>query len=111
VPLFENVACGIPIFTDENIEAEVFISIEMIKKGHKYFILRAERDSMDKENQHTENGDRILVLIYDEATVKEYNKNNGMVILKPKSTNKIHQPIILTKDFRVQGIIEKVIPV
>jgi repressor LexA len=121
IPLLGSVACGIPIFADENIEAEVSISIEMIKSGYKYFLLRAEGDSMDeagindgdllliRQQQDANNGDRILALIDDEATVKEYNKSGGMVILKPKSKNKIHQPIILTSDFRIQGIVEEVI--
>ncbi|GAA4243466.1 transcriptional repressor LexA [Winogradskyella damuponensis] len=123
IPLLGSVACGMPIFADENIEAEVSISIEMIKNGYKYFLLRAEGDSMNeaginngdllliRQQQDAENGERVLALIDDEATVKEYNKNNGMVILKPKSTNKIHQPIILTDNFRIQGVIENVIKI
>ena len=107
IPLIGSVACGMPIFADENIEAEVSISIEMIKSGYKYFLLRAEGDSMNeaginngdllliRQQQDAENGDRILALIDEEATVKEYNKSNGMVILKPKSSNKTHQPIII----------------
>ena len=110
-----------PIFADENIEAEISISVEMIKRGYKYFLLRAEGDSMDeaginngdlllvKQQQNAENGDRILALIDEEATVKEYNKIGGMVILKPKSSNKTHQPIILTENFRIQGVIQNVI--
>lgn len=121
IPLLGSVACGLPIFADENIEAEVSISIDMIKSGYKYFLLRVEGDSMNeaginngdllliRQQQDAENGDRILALIDDEATVKEYNKSGGMVILKPKSTNKIHQPIILTSDFKIQGIVEEVI--
>jgi len=121
IPLLGSVACGMPIFADENVEAEVSISIEMIKSGYKYFLLRAEGDSMDeaginngdlllvRQQQYAENGDRVLALIDEEATVKEYNRRGGMVILKPKSTNKIHQPIILTSDFRIQGIVEEVI--
>lgn len=121
IPLLGSVACGIPIFADENIEAEISISKEMIKSGYKYFLLKAEGDSMNlagimdgdllliRQQQDANTGDRILALIDDEATVKEYNRNNGMVILKPKSTNKIHQPIILTSDFKIQGIVEEVI--
>ena len=123
IPLIGSVSCGMPIFADENIEAEVSISVEMIKSGYKYFLLKAEGDSMDKaginngdlllikQQQDAENGDRILALIDDEATVKEYNKSNGMVILKPKSNNQIHQPIILTDNFRIQGVIENVIKI
>ncbi|GAA4937159.1 transcriptional repressor LexA [Algibacter agarivorans] len=121
IPLIGSVACGMPIFADENIEAEVSISVEMIKSGYKYFLLKAEGDSMNKaginngdlllirQQPDANNGDRVLALIDDEATVKEYNKNGGMVILKPKSTNKIHQPIILTSNFRIQGVVEEVI--
>jgi len=121
IPLIGSVACGMPIFADENIEAEVSISVKMIKSGYKYFLLRAEGDSMNeaginngdllliRQQQDAENGDRILALIDDEATVKEYNKSNGLVILKPKSSNKTHQPIILNDNFRIQGIIENVI--
>ena len=121
IPLLGNVACGMPIFADENIEAEISISVEMIKRGYKYFLLRAEGDSMNeaginngdllliKQQQNAENGDRILALIDEEATVKEYNKSGGMVILKSKSSNKTHQPIILTENFRIQGVIENVI--
>jgi repressor LexA len=121
IPLIGSVACGMPIFADENIEAEVSISVEMIKSGYKYFLLRAEGDSMNeagisngdllliRQQQDAGNGDRVLALIDEEATVKEYNKSGGMVILKPKSTNKTHQPIILTSDFRIQGIVEEVI--
>jgi len=121
IPLIGSVACGMPIFADENIEAEVSISVEMIKSGYKYFLLRAEGDSMNeagindgdllliRQQPDANNGDRVLALIDDEATIKEYNRSGGMVILKPKSTNKIHQPIILTSDFRIQGIVEEVI--
>jgi len=121
IPLLGSVACGIPIFADENIEAEISVSTKIIKSGYKYFLLRAEGDSMDdagindgdllliRQQHDAINGDRVLALIDDEATVKEYNKGDGMVILKPKSTNKIHQPIILTSDFKIQGIVEEVI--
>lgn len=121
LPLLGSVACGLPIFADENIEAEISISIELLKNGYKYFLLRAQGDSMNeagiingdllliRQQQNAKNGDRILALIDEEATVKEYNKSNGMIILKPKSSNKIHQPIILNDNFRIQGVIENVI--
>src|SRR5690606_22822643 len=78
IPLLGSVACGIPIFADENIEVEVSISVEIIKKGYKYFLLRAEGDSMNeagindgdllliRQQQDANNGDRVLALIDDE---------------------------------------------
>ncbi len=121
IPLLGNVACGLPIFAEENVEAQIPISIKLIKKGHKYFLLRAKGESMDdagindgdlvliRQQQHAANGDRVVALINDEATIKEYYHKGSLVVLKPKSTNKKYQPIILTDEFRIQGVVEAVI--
>ena len=123
VPLLGSVACGLPIFAEENVEAQVPISIKLLQKGHKYFLLRAKGDSMNKagindgdlvlirQQQHAENGDRVLALIDEEATIKEYHHKGSLVVLKPKSTNKKYQPIILTNEFRIQGVVETVISI
>jgi repressor LexA len=93
-PLIGSVACGMPIFADENIKVEISISIEMIKKGYKYFLLRAKGDSMDKtvinngdlllirQQQDAENGDRILALIDDETTIKAFANQGNIIVLK-----------------------------
>jgi len=123
IPLLGSVACGLPIFAEENIEANIPVSIKILKKGHKYFLLRAKGDSMDdaginngdlvliKQQQHAENGDQVVALIDDEATIKEYHHNGTLVVLKPKSKNKKYQPIILSDEFRIQGIVEAVISI
>ncbi len=123
IPLLGSVACGLPIFAEENIEANIPVSIKILKKGHKYFLLRAKGDSMDdaginngdlvliRQQQHAENGDQVVALIDDEATIKEYHHNGTLVVLKPKSKNKKYQPIILSDAFRIQGIVEAVISV
>ncbi|WP_164732271.1 transcriptional repressor LexA [Flagellimonas oceanensis] len=121
IPLLGRVACGIPIFAQENIEAEIPISSKMIKNGQQYFILKAIGNSMDKkgiedgdlvlirQQQFAENGDLVVALINDEATIKEYSNKGNVVVLKPRSTNEKHQPIILTTDFRIQGVVEEII--
>jgi repressor LexA len=123
VPLLGSVACGLPILAEENIEANIPISIKLIKKGHKYFLLRAKGDSMDdagindgdlvliRQQQHAENGNNIVALIDDEATIKEYHHKGNLVVLKPKSKNKKYQPIILSNEFRIQGVVEAVISI
>ena len=50
-------------------------------------------------------GDRVVALIDDEATIKEFNLSGDMAILKPKSTNPEHRPIFLTRDFAIQGVV------
>jgi repressor LexA len=123
IPLLGTVACGVPIFAEENIEAEIQVSVNLIKAPHKYFLLRASGDSMNKsgildgnlvlirQQQAAENGDNVVALIDEEATIKEYRNNGNTVVLSPHSTNSRHQPIILTSEFRIQGVVVAIIPI
>lgn len=123
IPLLGTVACGAPIFAEENIEAEIPISVKLVKPQNKYFILRASGDSMNKKNindgdlvlikqqQTAENKQDVVALIDGEVTIKEFHHLGDKIILKPCSTSSEHQPIILTSDFRIQGVVETVIPI
>ncbi|MFH1287991.1 MAG: transcriptional repressor LexA [bacterium] len=122
VPIVGTVACGLPILAEENIEAYIPVSISIARPGHKYFLLLAKGDSMDeagindkdlvlvKQQPTAENGDKVVALIDDEATVKEFCRTKDAVILRPRSTNKKHQPIILTDNFQIQGVVITTIP-
>lgn len=121
VPLVGCVACGTPFLAEENIEMKIPISLNLAKPPSKYFLLRAVGDSMNatgidngdllliRQQQTAENGNIVVALIDDKATVKEFYKTDDAVILKPKSKNKEHKPIILTSDFIIQGAVTKVI--
>lgn len=123
IPLLGSISCGLPIFAEENIEAEIPVSVKLVKNNLKYFLLRAIGDSMNqakindgdlvliRQQRYAENGDRVVALIDDEATIKIYKKSGNHIVLLPKSSNKDHQPIILTSDFRIQGIVETVISI
>ena len=123
IPVLGNVACGFPFLAEQNIETEISISRKLIRKDKNYFILRASGNSMDKANiedgdlvlirqeQTAENGDNVVALIDDEATIKKFSNQGNIIVLKPQSSNKEHQPIILTRDFKIQGIVERVIPI
>ena len=63
-----------------------------------------------RQQPMAENGDIVVALIDDEATVKELHISNDAVVLKPKSDNSEHQPIILEHDFRIQGVVVATIP-
>lgn len=122
VPLVGDVSCGLPIFAEENIEATFPVSTSLARPPHSYFLLRAQGDSMNKggiedgdlllvrQQDIAENGDKVLALIDDEATVKEFYVSRNAVVLRPRSTNKAHKPIIVSSDFKIQGIIVAVIP-
>jgi len=122
VPLVGMVSCGAPILAEENIQAQIPVSIKLAKPPHRYFLLKAEGDSMDQKGiddgdlvlvrQQTtaKAGDTVVALIDDEATIKEFCIGRETYVLKPRSKNKTHQPIVLTKDFQIQGVVVTAIP-
>lgn len=122
VPLVGSVACGAPMFAEENIQAHIPVSTALAKKGSKYFLLRASGDSMNqaginsgdlllvRQQDTAETGDRVVALINDEATVKIFERSTDAVILRPKSTNKEHKPIVLTDNCIIQGVVQAVLP-
>lgn len=122
VPLVGVVACGTPILAEENIEGYIPVSTRLAKPNHKYFLLRALGDSMNKagindgdlvlvkQQPSADEGDQVVALIDDGATVKKFHWAEGAVVLEPQSSNPKHKPIILTEDFQVQGIVEATIP-
>lgn len=122
VPLVGVVACGTPVLAEENIEAMIPVSEKIARPGNKYFLLRASGDSMNKagiqdgdlvlvrQQQSADSNDLVVALINDESTIKKFMRKGNSVVLQPQSTNKIHQPIILTSDFEVQGKVVATIP-
>lgn len=122
LPLVNNVACGTPMLAEENVEAEIAVSTALAKPGFKYFLLRASGDSMNqaginpgdllliRQQTTAENGQRVVALINNEATVKEFEKNGDVVILRPRSSSKEHKPIVLTDNCIIQGVVQAVLP-
>jgi repressor LexA len=122
VPLVGAAACGMPILAQENVEAMISVSKSLTPSGSRCFLLRAKGDSMTeagiqdgdlvlvRQQSTAKNGDLVVALIDDEATIKEFYRSENAVVLRPKSRNKKHQPIILREDFRIQGIVITAIP-
>ena len=121
IPLVGEVACGTPILAEENIEGLIPVSTSLARPGSKYFLLHAIGDSMDevginsgdllliRQQSAADDGQKVVALIDDSATVKDFHRTKNAIILKPRSRNKEHKPIILTEDFQVQGIVVGVI--
>ncbi len=121
VPLLGLVSCGLPLLAEENVEAQISVATDLIEKDQRYFFLKASGDSMNKRGiddgdlvlirqEHVaKTGDLVVALIDDDATIKELQLNPDHIILKPCSTNPVHQPIILTRNFRIQGVVVSVI--
>jgi len=122
IPLVGNVSCGLPILAQENIETYIPVSTAIAKKGSQYFLLRACGDSMNeaginngdvllvRQQNYADTGRKVVALINDEATVKILDRGRDAVILRPKSSNTKHKPIIVTEDCQIQGEVIAVLP-
>lgn len=122
VPVIGAVAAGLPILAVENVEHYVAVSTQLARSPHTYFLLHVRGDSMNREGiqdgdlilvrqQPTaEAGQRIVALIDDEATVKTLRLTPDAIVLEPRSTNPSHRPIVLNRDFEIQGVVIATIP-
>lgn len=111
VPIIGTVAAGQPILAEQNIDSYFPIPAEYMPKEQS-FILKVKGDSMINAGIHNgdsvlvkqqttaENGDMIVALIEDSATVKTYYKENGHYRLQPE--NDTMDPIIVD-DLQILG--------
>ena len=123
VPLVGSAPCGTPVFAEENIECTYPVSTALARKPHRYFLLRATGDSMNKkgiqdgnlvlvrQQPTADNGETVVALIDGEATIKEFHRQPQAVVLKPKSSNKQHRSIILTTNFQILGVVQTAIDI
>ena len=120
LPVVGKISAGLPILAIENIIDYAFAPQSLIKKGNTYFYLLVQGDSM---NLKFNDGDYILVqqqdildndeigvfLIEEDATVKKYKEENGIIILYPMSSNPKHEPQIYNPKKTKIKILGKVI--
>lgn len=104
IPVLGNVAAGTPIFAEQNIETYFPVPADYIPKGES-FALRVRGDSMINAGifhgdqifvnvcNTAKNGDIVVALIDDSATVKTFYKENGHIRLQPE--NDSMEPIIV----------------
>ena len=64
-----------------------------------------------RKDYHPEVGNKVVALIGDDATIKEFHRENDCVILKPCSTNPEHKPLKFTsnEEIKVQGVVVRVL--
>ena len=122
IPLVGAVPCGAPMLAEQNIETYIPVSTALAKKGSNYFLLRATGDSMNlagindkdiilvRQQETADNGEKVVALIDEEATVKILEKKDDVVILRPKSSNSSHKPIVLSNNCQIQGVVVAVLP-
>ena len=96
VPLVGTVTAGSPILAVENLEGYYPLPYDY-KSDSDLFMLRVRGESMInagilngdkiivKKQETAENGDIVVALIDDEATVKRFYKKDGKLILHPEN--------------------------
>lgn len=111
LPIVGNVAAGQPILAEENIEDYFAVPADVVPAGES-FILNVRGDSMvnagilngDKvlvnARSTAQNGEIIVAMIDDSATVKRFYKENGYIRLQPE--NDTMEPIIV-EDCQILG--------
>lgn len=112
LPVVGNVAAGQPILAEENIESYFPIPAEFIPGGDPSFILKVRGDSMINAGINNgdqifvqscstaRNGDMVVALIDDSATVKTFYREKGHIRLQPENDNM--DPIIVN-DCKILG--------
>ncbi len=111
LPLVGNVAAGEPILAEENIEETMTLPTELVGDSAS-FILKVHGESMIeagindgdfvvvKQTQVAHNGEIIVALIDDGATVKRFFKEMDHIRLQPENSSM--EPII-TRDCSIVG--------
>ena len=104
LPIIGQVAAGMPILAEENVESYFPVPAELVPHGES-FILNVKGDSMINAGIYSgdkifvnacssaRNGDMVVALIDDSATVKTFYKEEGHIRLQPE--NDTMEPIIV----------------
>ena len=106
VPVIGQVAAGQPVLAVENIERTFPLPMEFAK-NRDVFMLRVKGDSMInigildgdyvivRREETASNGDIVVALVDDSATVKRFYKEDGYFRLQPE--NDYMEPILVTE--------------
>lgn len=113
IPMIGHVAAGQPILAEENIENYFPVPTEFVP-NQEVFMLHVRGESMInagifdgdhifvKKQSTASNGDMVVALVEDSATVKTFYKENGYYRLQPE--NDTMDPIIVD-DVSILGVV------
>lgn len=107
IPIIGKVTAGMPILAVENIEETFSIPLNFVKSTNELFMLKVSGESMidagildgdlaiiEKTNT-AQNGEIVVALIDNEATIKRFFKEDGYFRLQPE--NPTMKPIIVNE--------------
>lgn len=117
IPVLGDVAAGTPILAVENVEDLMPVPVDMVGNSESY-ILKVKGESMieagilngdyiivNKQNT-AENGEIVVALIDDSATVKTFYKEKDYIRLQPENSSM--SPIIVKEPY-ILGVVKGVI--
>lgn len=121
IPVIGRVAAGIPINAVENLEGSLVVDPSFLKKAEDAFALRVKGDSMinaginDRDlvivspREQAKNGDIVVAMLNDEATVKKFEFINNKIRLIAE--NNAYLPIEVKRedDFKLIGKVKGVV--
>lgn len=105
LPVIGTVAAGTPILAEENIDSYFPVPADIVPNGEPSFVLKVKGDSMInvgifngdqifvQQCNTAKNGDTIVALIDDSATVKTFYKEKDHIRLQPENDDM--DPIIV----------------
>lgn len=105
IPIVGKVTAGMPILATENIEDSFPVPLDYIKHNRELFMLKVSGESMInaginngdlaiiEKQENAENGDIVVALIDNEATIKRFFKEKDHIRLQPE--NDTMKPIIV----------------
>ncbi len=117
IPIIGRVQAGEPIFAEQNID-DYFVLPESTITGGEHFLLRVKGESMInagifeddyvlvKKDNFAQNGEIVVALIEDSATVKTFYKEKDHIRLQPE--NDLFEPIIVTDNVNILGVVKGV---
>jgi repressor LexA len=118
IPIVGRVRAGEPILAIENIEGYINLDRSLVA-SENVFLLRVQGDSMIdahiqdgdfalvKPQPNAENGEIVVALIDDEATIKKIFKKRDFIRLEPSNPNM--EPIVVRKGEKKVTIVGKVV--
>ncbi len=102
VPVIGRIAAGLPMYAQPEWDSSIIVDAEIFR-GQNLFGLRVRGDSMKEAGildgdlviceprQYAQNGEIVVALIHEEATVKRFFRRTGHIELRPENRN--HSPM------------------
>jgi repressor LexA len=119
IPILGRISAGGPLFAQENIEGR--LGVEQLMRSQPDFALRVQGDSMRdagilpgdvvlvRRTPDPHDGEIVVALIGDEATIKRLRRLRDRVELRPE--NPAYAPIIVTPESPPLRILGRVVGV